>query len=338
MAKAKLKGSGTVTSGKPLSGLTQEKVELPNAAKYKPANIQPAEYKPLDLKEPDIQSAGQTINQIKSINAVDPGALPDPGKYKSTVSPVIDNLVQNVANRKDFSYDADLDPAYQAYAQKYQRLGANARENTMADVAANTGGMVSSFAAAAASQAQNDYNQQLTDMIPQLMQAAYDRYNTDRNYDLSAMSTLQGIDDSRYGQFATDRQYGLDAWQAQANDYLNRMGFNLDLANSIEGQRQFEKQYGLDVAGLEEERRNNMFGNNLDLAGLNETIRNNVFNNNVSRYDSRTGRISANETKRSNKANEKNDRKSIKETKRHNKATEKIDKYNAKTSRKASKK
>lgn len=270
-------------------------------------------YTDITIDEPNIQSKAQTINQMRNVNAVDPGALKDPGKYKSTVSPVIDGLVKDVANRKEFSYDPDTDPAYQAYAQKYQRLGSNAREDTLADVAGNTGGMVSSFAAAAASQAQNDYNQQLTDIIPQLMQAAYDRYDNDRNYGLNAMAALQGVDDSRYNQFATDRQYGLDAWQAKANDYLARMGFNLDLANAIEGQRQFEKGFSLDVANLNETRRNNMYGNAVD-------------------------RFNSYETRRSNKANENIASDSNKETKRHNKKTEKIDWYNAKTSRKSLKK
>ena len=47
-------------------------------------------------------AAGKQINELKSITTkgMNPGQLQDPGEYKSTVSPVIDQLVQNVANRK----------------------------------------------------------------------------------------------------------------------------------------------------------------------------------------------------------------------------------------------
>lgn len=204
-------------------------------------------------------AAGKQINELKSITTkgMNPGQLADPGEYKSTISPTIDSLVNRVANRQEFTYDPETDAAFKAYEKKYTRLGNNAREDTLADVATNTGGLASSYAVSAAAQAQNDYNQQLTDLIPQLMQAAYERYDADRNYDLGAISSLQSVDDSRFNQFDANRSYALGAWQAKNQAWMDALGYNLDLANGIEGRRQFNLGYNLDKSSLAETKRSN---------------------------------------------------------------------------------
>ena len=216
-----------------------------------------------------------TLKNMKNVKATNPGDLKEAAPYKSTMSPKIDKLATQVANREDFSYDPDQDAAYKAYEKKYTRLGNNAREDTLADVAGNTGGMASSYAVSAASQAQNDYNQQLTDIIPQLMQAAYERYDADRNYDINAMGALQDVDTARFGQYDANRNYGLNTWQAKMDNYFNALGYNFDLANALESQRQFGLNY------------------KLDNKNLNETIRHNKKTEKIDKYNAKTSRISA---------------------------------------------
>lgn len=140
--------------------------------------------------------------------------------YESAYSTTIDDLVNKAVNREEFSYDPATDQAYQAYAKEYGRLGDQARENTLGDVAGNTGGLVSSYAVTAAQQAQNQYNQALTDKIPALMEAAYARYNDDFNGKLSLIGTLQGLDDSAYGRFSDQRDYDRSIFESDRNyDY-----------------------------------------------------------------------------------------------------------------------
>lgn len=127
--------------------------------------------------------------------------------YQSTYSTAINDLVNKAVNRGEFNYDPASDQAYQAYAKQYARLGNEAAQNTLADVAANTGGLASSYATTAASQARANYNQALTDKIPALMEAAYNRYRSDFNDNLAMIGTLQGLDDSGYNRYATDRDY-----------------------------------------------------------------------------------------------------------------------------------
>ena len=122
-------------------------------------------------------------------------------EYDSQYSSQIDQLLDSILNREEFSYDHMTDPSYQAYADQYKRLGDRAREDTLGNIAAMNGGYASSWAASAASQAQNDYNQQLSDIIPTLYEAAYNRYMDDYNMDVTNLGLLQGMDNTYYDRY-----------------------------------------------------------------------------------------------------------------------------------------
>lgn len=121
--------------------------------------------------------------------------------YSSPYSTQIDSLLQSVLNRQPFSYDYTTDPSYLAYEDKYKRLGDRAREDTLGDVAALNGGYASSWAVSAASQAQNDYNQQLSDIIPTLYDAAYNRYLTEDSLLRSDLGLLMDVDNTNYSRY-----------------------------------------------------------------------------------------------------------------------------------------
>lgn len=122
-------------------------------------------------------------------------------QYNSQYSPQIDSLLNAIINREPFSYDYKTDPSYLAYEQQYKRLGDRAREDTLGDVAALNGGYASSWATTAASQAQNDYNSQLSGIIPQLYDAAYNRYLDEDSLKRSDLGLLMDIDNMNYDRF-----------------------------------------------------------------------------------------------------------------------------------------
>ena len=126
---------------------------------------------------------------------------PEIPEYDSQYSSQIDQLLNSILNRDPFSYDYTTDPSYQAYADQYKRLGDRAREDTLGNIAAMNGGYASSWAASAASQAQNDYNQQLSNIIPTLYEAAYNRYMDDYNMDVTNLGLLQGVDNTQYDRY-----------------------------------------------------------------------------------------------------------------------------------------
>lgn len=121
--------------------------------------------------------------------------------YKSSYQDTINDLVGKVNSGQKFEYNPMTDAAYQSYAQQYKRLGNQARENTLADVATNTGGLASSYAVTAAQQAQNIYNQALTDKIPELQELAYSRHMDERNYNLNALGAMQGLEQADYQKY-----------------------------------------------------------------------------------------------------------------------------------------
>lgn len=172
-------------------------------------------------------------------------------QYKSAYSSMIDELVNKAINRQPFQYDPATDPAYQAYARQYLRLGDEAGRDTLADVASQTGGIASSYAVTASQQARNAYNQALTDKIPSLMETAYNRYRNDYNDNLAGIGTLQGLDDSLYNRFANDRQYRRGVYESDRDYDRGVLESDRDFN---EGVRQYNQNYALDKQAQEYER------------------------------------------------------------------------------------
>ena len=169
-------------------------------------------------------------------------------QYKSAYSSMIDELVNKAINRQPFQYDPASDPAYQAYARQYTRLGDEAGRDTLADVASQTGGLASSYAVTASQQARNAYNQALTDKIPSLMETAYNKYRNEYNDYLAGIGTLQGLEDSAYNRFSTDRAYNRGVYENDRdynrNVFVSDRDFNEDV-------RQFGLNYALDKGAQE---------------------------------------------------------------------------------------
>lgn len=159
--------------------------------------------------------------------------------YASQYGDAINKLTDAVVNRQQFTYDPNTDASYQAYAKQYGRLGDRARINTLGDYAANTGGYASTAAVSAAQQAQNDYNQQLSNMIPSLMQAAYDRYQGEFNMNLGAMNALASRDDAMYGRWNDQRNYDRDVYESDRS-------YNYTSARDKVLDSQWAQEFGLD--------------------------------------------------------------------------------------------
>ncbi len=82
---------------------------------------------------------------------------------------------------KEFDYDYNNDNSYKAYAKEYTRNMQRAVEDTMGKYAGMTGGLPSTAAMSAATQAGALEMQKLTDKIPELEQMAYQRWANERN-------------------------------------------------------------------------------------------------------------------------------------------------------------
>lgn len=95
---------------------------------------------------------------------------------RPTADAQLSDLYDRIMNREKFSYDLNGDALYQQYKDQYQSLGKQAMMDTMGNATALTGGYGSSYASTAGNQAYQQYLQQLNDIVPDLYNAAYDRY------------------------------------------------------------------------------------------------------------------------------------------------------------------
>lgn len=107
-------------------------------------------------------------------------------------------------NMPGFSYNHENDPTYQAYAKQYLREGRRASEDTLAQMAAMTGGRVSSAALTTAQQVANQYAAELSDMVPALRQNAYSEYQNDRAAKYDVAAALKAKEDSEYQRLLDD--------------------------------------------------------------------------------------------------------------------------------------
>ena len=198
-----------------------------------------------------------------------------PGDYESQYGAQIDSLLEQIQNRKAFAYDFNADPLYQQYKNQYTKLGSDAAANAAADAAALTGGYGSSYTASAAAQANQQYLTQLNNVIPDLYQAAYERYQGEGNDLYNQLSALQNQDEMQYGRwqdryanwadyldYLTEREdtaynqdYGeysdnYNRWQQMLDyyygDYRDMVSDEQWQQEFAESQRQFNEQLAFD--------------------------------------------------------------------------------------------
>lgn len=153
--------------------------------------------------------------------------------YADKYTDQINSLTKALLSRDPFSYNFEEDPNYATIKKQYLREADRTQADTLASYAAMTGGMPSTAAVAAASQAADYTKTQLTDRIPELMQAARAMYDADYAQQLQGIQLLQGLSDSDYnrylgalGQYNTDRSFAY----GQFSDDYNRRAYEDETA------------------------------------------------------------------------------------------------------------
>ncbi len=121
-------------------------------------------------------------------------------EYESKYNNLIENNMNKILNREDFSYDFNADPLFQNYKDNYTKLGKEAGMNAAASASALTGGYGNSYAGTAAAQANQQYLTQLNDRIPELYNAAMQKYNMETDNLYKQFGMLQSEENRLYGQ------------------------------------------------------------------------------------------------------------------------------------------
>ena len=168
--------------------------------------------------------------------------------YTSKYQDQIDELLGDILNRPEFSYDPETDPRYQAFRKEYQREGQRATADTMGQYAAMTGGMPSTAATVAAQQAGDYYAAQMADRIPELYQLAYSMYQDEGDnmrLNMDMLTALEQGDYNKYlnllNQYNNDRAFAYGLY----SDNWNR-NYQLDRDEISDQRYDMEWNYGVD--------------------------------------------------------------------------------------------
>ena len=177
----------------------------------------------------------------------------------SEYQPLRDEYLRRAASM-EWNYDPNSDPVWQAYQKQYRREGQRATEDTLGRYAAMTGGIPSTAAVTAASQAGDYYASQLSDKLPEVYQQAYQRYLQEYQRQLGISDAYANFDNTEYSRWRDQQGQQLDLadrynqyGQRDYNEYLNALdqwnrdrsfGYGAARDNQQLGRQQAEDQYG----------------------------------------------------------------------------------------------
>lgn len=122
-------------------------------------------------------------------------------KWKDPYEDMITEQISAIANRPDFEYNADTDPAYQAFRERAIAAGDKAFSDNLAGLSSMTGGRANSWAGTVATQARNEYLAQADEAVFHFEDRAYSRYRDETADMYNLVNLLQTQSQSAYNRF-----------------------------------------------------------------------------------------------------------------------------------------
>ena len=120
--------------------------------------------------------------------------------YAGSFDAQLTDIMDQISNRKKFTYDVGSDALYNQYKDRYIQQGKLAMKDTMGQAAALTGGYGSTYGQQVGQQAYDAHLQKLGDVIPDLYQMAYARYADEG----SANAIVGALRDDEYNRYRDD--------------------------------------------------------------------------------------------------------------------------------------
>ena len=171
-----------------------------------------------DYKESDL------VTEAK--NALDAQLANKPGAYESQWQTQLNDTINKILNREKFSYNFNDDALYQQYKDKYTQQAKMAMGDAIGMASAMTGGYGNSYAQSVGQQQYAAQMQNLNDIVPELAQMAYDKYNQE-GQDLYNQDSMLGTQE--------EQDYG--RYRDQMSDWLSERDY---LANRYDSERDFD--------------------------------------------------------------------------------------------------
>ena len=149
-----------------------------------------------------------------------------PAAYQSSYEQQINDVLNKILNREEFSYDLNGDALYQQYKDQYTTQGKQAMMDTMGQAAALTGGYGNSYAQSVGQQTYQGYLQQLNDKVPELYQLALDKYNREGEDLYNQYGLYTDRENTEYGRHRDDVSDYYTGLDLAYNQYLDERNFD----------------------------------------------------------------------------------------------------------------
>ena len=159
----------------------------PNKVKYKVADSAP-EY----TESSDVAAAREALAKAESST---------PAEYTSNYSDQIKDLTARILSDAKFSYDFNADPVYSVYREQAESDRRRAVSDAVSSAALMTGGYGNSYGVTAAEQASAKTMENLRNIIPSLLEAAYNRWYGERELEREKLRAVMDLESSDYGRY-----------------------------------------------------------------------------------------------------------------------------------------
>lgn len=163
--------------------------------------------------------------------------------YKGRYADQIDGLINQIANRDPFSYNADTDVLFQNALASAMRSGQTAMKDTMGQAAMLTGGYGSSYATRAGASAYNQFIDSAYDNLPQYYNMALNAYEAEGNRLNQNLAMYKDADADEYNKLANSYSANAD----NANTLYNReyQAWSDDVNNAYRYASQLMDEYSM---------------------------------------------------------------------------------------------
>ena len=161
------------------------------------------------------------------------------GPWENQYADQQQTLLNQILDQQEFSYDPAEDLAWQQAKKMYAREADRAQQDMLGQMAGLTGGMASTAAITAASQAGDYYRGQMMDRLPEYQQAAYQRWMDGLANDRSKLDILNSMSESDYAKFMDSVNMNYDKFNT-----ANQMS-EQDYSKFVDQLNQDLTQYGV---------------------------------------------------------------------------------------------
>lgn len=138
-------------------------------------------------------------------------------KYNSAYAQQIQDLLTQMKNRPQFSFNAEIDPNVQAYKQQYMDMGNKAYENQLGA----SGNRINTAIAATANQSRDEYNRRFMDMMPAIYEQAYNKYRNDNTDNMNMLNTYINLDDKSYDRYSKEQADTINRFKDTVGQYYD---------------------------------------------------------------------------------------------------------------------